>query len=78
MGFIISFYKSVESLKIFNNKSLFSAERLWFTLVILTTWEAYIRRTAVQSHPRKIVHKTLSPKNLSQKWDGGVAQGVDP
>jgi hypothetical protein len=29
-------------------------------------------------HPSQIVHKTLSPKNPSQKGVGGVAQGVGP
>jgi hypothetical protein len=46
--------------------------------VILATQEAEIRRIAVQSQPRKIVHETLSRKNLSQKWTGGVAQGIGP
>jgi hypothetical protein len=35
--------------------------------VILTTQEAEIRRTVVQSQPRQIVHETLSRKNTSQK-----------
>jgi hypothetical protein len=32
----------------------------------------------VQSQPGKIVGKTLSQKNPSQKRAGGVAQGVGP
>jgi hypothetical protein len=44
--------------------------------IILATQEAEIRRIAVQSQPRQIVHKILSRKTLSQKnWAGGVAQG---
>jgi hypothetical protein len=41
----------------------------WLTPVILTTQEAEIR---------KIVHKTLSPKDASQKRSGGVAQDERP
>jgi hypothetical protein len=40
---------------------------LWRTPVIPATHEAKIRRIAVQSQPRKIVHKTQSQKNPSQK-----------
>jgi hypothetical protein len=43
--------------------------------VILATQEAEIKRIAVQSQLRQIVHETLSRKNPSQKWAGGVAQG---
>jgi hypothetical protein len=50
----------------------------WLTLVILGTQEAEIRRTAVRSQPRQIVHETLSRKNPSQKRTGGVAQGIGP
>jgi hypothetical protein len=39
---------------------------------------AEIRRTAVQSQTRQIVHKNLSQKNPSQKRADGVAQGVGP
>jgi hypothetical protein len=46
--------------------------------VILPTQEAEIRKIMVQTQPRKIVHETLSRKNLSQKRAGGVAQGVSP
>jgi hypothetical protein len=35
--------------------------------VILATQKAKIRRITVQSHPRQIVHETLSQKNPSQK-----------
>jgi hypothetical protein len=45
----------------------------WLTHVILATHEAEIRRITVQSQPRKIVLKTLSRKNPSQKRNGGVA-----
>jgi hypothetical protein len=38
--------------------------------------EAEIRGITVQSQPKKIVSKTLSQKNPSQKRAGGVAQGV--
>jgi hypothetical protein len=45
--------------------------------VILVTQEAEIRRIAVWSQPRQIVHETLSQKNPSQnKRTGGVARGV--
>jgi hypothetical protein len=44
--------------------------------VILATQEAEIRRMAVQSQSRHIVHETLSRKNPSQKIAGGVAQAV--
>jgi hypothetical protein len=38
--------------------------------IILTTWEAEIRRITVQSQPRQIVWKTLSrKKKKSQKKD---------
>jgi hypothetical protein len=46
--------------------------------VILATQEAEIKRIAVQSQLRQIVHETLSRKNPSQKWAGGVAQGEGP
>jgi hypothetical protein len=46
--------------------------------VILATQEAEIRRIAVRSQPRQIVHKTLSQKYLSQKRASRVAQGEDP
>jgi hypothetical protein len=46
--------------------------------VILATQEAEIRRITVWSQPGKIVPKTLSGKNPSQKGFGGVAQGVGP
>jgi hypothetical protein len=32
----------------------------WLTIVILVTEEVEIRRIAVQSQPREIVHETLS------------------
>jgi hypothetical protein len=41
------------------------------TPVIPATQEAEIRRIVVRSQPRKIVHKTLSQKYLTQKglWE---------
>jgi hypothetical protein len=47
-------------------------------LLIPTTQEAEIRRTAVQSQSREVVHKILSQKNPSQKRAGGVAEAVGP
>jgi hypothetical protein len=47
--------------------------------IILATQEAEIRRIAVGSQPRQIVHKTLSRKKSSTKKKsgaGGVAQGL--
>jgi hypothetical protein len=35
--------------------------------VILATQEAEIRRIAVQSQPKQIVHETLSQKYITQK-----------
>jgi hypothetical protein len=32
----------------------------------------------IRTHPRKIVHKTLSQKTLHKKRDGGVAQDECP
>jgi hypothetical protein len=49
----------------------------WFTPGILATQEAEIRRIAVRSQPRQILHKILSLKNALQ-MTGGVAQGVGP
>jgi hypothetical protein len=46
--------------------------------VILAIPEAEIKRIEVQSHHRLIVQETLSRKYPTQKWVGGVAQGVGP
>jgi hypothetical protein len=45
--------------------------------VILATQEAETRRTAVQSQPGKIVHKTLSLTHPTQHRAGRVAQVVE-
>jgi hypothetical protein len=47
-------------------------------LVFLATREAEIRRIAVHSQTRQIVHETLSRKNPSQKSAGGVALSSNP
>jgi hypothetical protein len=44
---------------------------------MLATQEAEIRGIAVGGQPGQIVPETLSPKNPSQKWAGGVAEGAD-
>jgi hypothetical protein len=50
----------------------------WLIPVILAAQEAEVRRIAVQSQPRQIVHKTLSRKTLYKNWAGRVAQGEGP
>jgi hypothetical protein len=41
---------------------------------ILTTWEAEIRRMAVQGQPRQIVHETSPISKITTiKWSRGVA-----
>jgi hypothetical protein len=42
-------------------------------LVILATWEANIRRMAVEGQPRQIVHETPISKITTVKWSRGVA-----
>jgi hypothetical protein len=34
----------------------------WLMPVVITNWEAEIRRIAFQSQPKQIVYKILSPK----------------
>jgi hypothetical protein len=48
--------------------------------IILSTWEAEIKRITVQSQPRQIVQETLSQKKThhKKKRAGGVAQGIGP
>jgi hypothetical protein len=46
------------------HKTLLLTRCWWLIPVILATREAEIRRMAVQSQPRQIVHKTLSQKTL--------------
>jgi hypothetical protein len=43
-------------------KSKLYARHRWHTAVILVTWEAKIRRTAIQGQPNQTVCKTLSQK----------------
>jgi hypothetical protein len=45
----------------------------WLTPIILAIWEAEIRKTVIRDQPRKIVHKTPSPKITTAKWTEGVA-----
>jgi hypothetical protein len=52
------------------------ARHWWLTPIILVTWEAEIRRIAVQSQPRQIVLETLSHKKPSQKKGGGARGGA--
>jgi hypothetical protein len=70
----------VASAQLLKFKKGLLARHWWLTPVILATQEAEIRRTVVQSQPRKIVHETLSQKKKkpSQKKTGGVAQGGGP
>jgi hypothetical protein len=52
------------------------ARHWWLTPVILATLEREIRKIAVWNQFRQILYETLSWKYLTQKRDGGVAQGV--
>jgi hypothetical protein len=56
------------------NSSL--ARHQWLTPVILTTWEAKIRRIMVWGQPRQIVLWEPISKITRAKWTGGVAQEV--
>jgi hypothetical protein len=49
---------------------IFVARGQWFTPIILATQEAEIRRTAVQSQPRQVIHETLSGKKsfIKKGW----------
>jgi hypothetical protein len=42
-------------------KKVFCTRCWWLLPAILATWEAEIRRIAVQGQPRKMAHKTPSP-----------------
>jgi hypothetical protein len=46
--------------------------------IILATQEAAIRRIAVGSQPRQIVHETLSHNTFHKNRAGGVAQSEGP
>jgi hypothetical protein len=48
---------------------------LWLTPVILTTWEAEIRRISSRQHGQ-IVRETPISKITRAKWTGGMAQVV--
>jgi hypothetical protein len=49
-------------------------ECLVLTPVILSTWEAEIRRIKVQGQPEQTVHRTPIAKTTSANGAGGVAQ----
>jgi hypothetical protein len=49
----------------------------WLMPVILTTWEAEIRRIMVQCQLKQIVHETLSQKYPTHKRAGKVTQVVE-
>jgi hypothetical protein len=50
------------------NKTKTAAGHWWLMPVIPATQKTEIRRTAVQSQPRKILCENLSQKNPPQKW----------
>jgi hypothetical protein len=54
-------------------KKWYPAKCQWFTLVILATQEAEIRRIMIQIQPGQKAYETLSRKNPSQKkgWLSG-------
>jgi hypothetical protein len=51
-----------------STKTDFSELKVFLT-IILATQEAGGRKIMVQTQPRQIVHKTLSPKKLNPKKD---------
>jgi hypothetical protein len=75
-----------KSLKMWNNLGIFSYIKImsinglahWLTPIILATWEADIRRIALQSQPGQTL-KTLSKNNLKIKknsWRYSSSSGV--
>jgi hypothetical protein len=52
------------------------ARHQWLTPEILATWEADIRRTAIQGQPGQRDSETLISKITRAKWTGGVAQAL--
>jgi hypothetical protein len=54
------------------------ARHPWLTPVILVIQEAEIGKIMVRSQSEQIVDEPLSRKKPSQKWAGGVTQGVGP
>jgi hypothetical protein len=45
----------------------------WLTPVILTTWEAEIRRMEVRGQLEEIIHESPISRITRAKWTGGLA-----